>query len=208
MASWYSPGFPEEPASYPPENENDHEFHVPMSLTVATLIPGLLLLALGGLLLIGGTVISSSIKALPRSTAAAVLLFGAGAIWFLYNIWHLSEADFGQYRGPLFIFFALVAGASFFLVPDFLAVRGLAVLILLGAMPLLDAAYMEFQYPQRLFMVTAVFVAVSLAIYLGASPFRLRDFIEWLYRRPARPRMLGGALAAYGLLLCGVAFTY
>lgn len=179
-----------------------------MSLTLATLIPGLLLVALGGLLLAGGTAVSSSIKALPRSAAASILLFGAGAIWFLFNIWHLSEADFGQYRVVLFIFFALVAGASFFLVPDFLAVRGIAVLILLGAMPLLDAAYMEFQHPQRLLMVGAVFLAVALAIYLGASPFRLRDFLEWLYRRPSRPRVLGGALAAYGLLLCGVAFTY
>lgn len=179
-----------------------------MSLTVATLIPGLLLLLLGGLLLAGGTAISSSLKALPRSTAASIILFGAGAAWFLFNIWHLSEADFGQYRVALFIFFALVAGASFFLVPDFLAVRGIAVLMLLGAMPLLDTAYMEFQYPQRLFMVSVVYVGVALAIYLGASPFRLRDFLEWLYRQPTRPRVLGGALAAYGLLLCGVAFTY
>ncbi|HEY0965888.1 MAG TPA: hypothetical protein VGD88_00750 [Opitutaceae bacterium] len=179
-----------------------------MSLTVATLIPGLILLVLGVLFLAGGTAVPSSIKALPRSTAASIVLFGAGAIWFLFNIWHLSEADFGQYRVALFIFFALVAGASFFLVPDFLAVRGIAVLILLGAMPLLDAAYMEFQHPQRLFMVTVVYLSVALAIYLGASPFRLRDFIEWLYRQPTRPRVLGGVFAAYGLLLCGVAFTY
>lgn len=179
-----------------------------MSLTVATLIPGLLLLVLGALLLVGGTAVSSSIKALPRSSAASILLFGAGAIWFLFNIWHLTEADFGQYRVALFFFFAAVAGASFFLVPDFLAVRGLAILVLLGAMPLLDAAYMEFQYPQRLFMVSVVYVFVALSIYLGASPFRLRDFIEWLYRQPVRSRVLGGVFAAYGLLLCGVAFTY
>lgn len=179
-----------------------------MSLTVATLIPGLLLLALGVLLFAGGSAASAAIRALPRSPVASIVFFGTGAVWFLYNIWHLSEADFGQYRVLLFIFFALVAVASFFLVPDFLAVRGLAVLVLLGATPLLDAAYMEFAHPQRLFMVAAVFVAVALAIYLGASPFRLRDFLDWLYRRPGRPRVLGGAFAVYGLLLCGIAFTY
>lgn len=179
-----------------------------MSLTLATLIPGLLLLALGGLLLSGSSAVSSTLRAFPRSTVASVVLFGAGAAWFLVNIWNLSEADFGQYRVPLFIFFAVIAGASFFLVPDFLAVRGLAVLVLLGAMPLLDAAYMEYHHPQRLFMVSAVFLAVALAIYLGASPFRMRDFLEWLYRQPSRPRVWGGLLTAYGLLLCAVAFTY
>ena len=179
-----------------------------MSLTLATLIPGLLLLGLGFLFLLNHGAIVDALKRLPRSRTAALVFFGAGAAWFLFRVWHLSEADFGQYRTQLFFFFAAVAIGAFFYVPDFLAVRGLAALVLLGAMPLLDAAYMEYQYPQRLFMVTAVYLALALAIYLGAAPFRLRDFFEWLYRRPGRARVLGGGLAAYGLLLSGVAFTY
>jgi len=179
-----------------------------MSLTLATLIPGLLLLALGTLFLIGNSAITATFKALPRSRTAAYVFFGAGALWFLCNVWNLSNADFGQYHVALFFGFAAVAALSFRLVPDFLAVRGLCVLVLLGASPLLYAAYMEYDHPQRLFMVTAVYVAIALAIYLGASPFRLRDFFEWLYRAPARGRVLGGLLAAYGLLLVGVAFTY
>ena len=179
-----------------------------LSLTVATLIPGIILAALGSMLLAGNSAIVSMFRSLPRSRVAAGAFFGAGAIWFLYNIRHLSEADFGQFRGILFVFFLAIAVASFFVVPDFLSVRGLAVLILLGATPLLDAAYMEFEYPQRLFMVSAVFLAVAAAIYLGAVPYRMRDFLEWLFRQPARARVLGGLFAAYGLLLVVVAFTY
>jgi len=179
-----------------------------MSLLLATLIPGLLLLALGVLFLIGNSAITATFKALPRSQTAAHVFFGIGALWFLYNVWNLSTADFGEYHVILFFAFAAVAALSFKLVPDFLAVRGLCVLTLLGASPLLYAAYMEYDYPQRRFMVTAVYIAIALAIYLGASPFRLRDFFEWLYRVPMRGRILGGVLAAYGLLLVGVAFTY
>ncbi len=179
-----------------------------MTLTTATLIPGLILAVIGTLLLLGNSAIVSMFKAFPRSRVAAAALFGVGAGWFLFNIRHLSEADFGQFRGILFVFFLIIAVASFFLVPDFLSVRGLAILILLGAMPLLDAAYTEYEHPQRLFMVTAVFIAVALAIYLGAAPYRLRDFFEWLFRQPARARLLGGAFTAYGLLLVVVAFTY
>lgn len=179
-----------------------------MSLTVATLIPALLLLALGAALASGHSTVTAGLKAFPRSSSAAVVFFGAGALWFLKEVWHLSPADFGEYRTFLAIGFAAVALLSFKYVPDFLAVRGLAVLVLMGAMPLLGAAYMHYEHPQRLFMVSAVYIAIALAIYLGASPFRMRDFLEWLFQRPARGRVLGGVLAGYGLLLAIVAFTY
>lgn len=179
-----------------------------MSLTLATLLPGIFLAVLGGLLLVSNSAIVATLKALPRSRVAAVVFFGAGALWFLYHVWNLSEADFGQYRKQMFLGFAAVAVLSFFYVPDFLAVRGLAVLTLLSAMPLLDAAYMEYQHPQRLFMVSVVFLAIFLAIYLGASPFRLRDFFQWLFATRARPRAFGVALLAYGVILATVAFSY
>jgi hypothetical protein len=136
------------------------------------------------------------------------VVFSGGAAWFLYNVWHLSAADFGEYRTILFIGFAAVAVLAFRCVPDFLGVRGACAIILLGAMPLLDAAYMEYDRPLRLFMVSIVYVAIALAIWLGAQPWRLRDFLNWLFARPARSRGLGGFLVAYGFLLCGVALTF
>jgi hypothetical protein len=179
-----------------------------MSLTVATLLPGLLLLLLGLPLVLNHAGYVATLKAMPRSTAAAYVLFGAGAAWFLYAIWHLSPADFGEYRTWLFFGFAAVAVFAFRCVPDFLAVRGLCVLVLMGAMPLLDAAYMEYDQPQRLVMVSVVYAAIALAIWLGAQPWRLRDFFGWLFARPARTRGLGGLFLACGLLLAVVAFTY
>ena len=179
-----------------------------MSLTLATLIPGLLFVALGAPLALNHSGYAALLKALPRSQRATYLFFTAGAAWFLYNIWLLSPADFGDYRTLLFIAFAVIAVLSFKSVPDFLAVRGLCVIVLMGAMPLLDAAYMEYDRPQRLLMVTAVYVALGLAIWLGAQPYRLRDFFSWLFARPGRARGVGDALAVYGVLLCGVAFSY
>jgi len=179
-----------------------------MSLTLATLVPGLLLILLGAPLLLNHSGYVAMLKGFPRSPAAAYVFFGVGAGWFLYAIWHLSAADFGEYRVYLFFGFLAVAVLAFKCVPDFLAVRGLASIILMGAMPLLDAAYMEYGKPQRLFMVSAVYLALSCAIWLGAQPWRLRDFLGWLFMRPGRARGLGGALAGYGLLLSAVAFTY
>lgn len=179
-----------------------------MSLPFATLLPGLLLIALGVPLLVNSSRAVAALKALPRSQSAAIVFFGAGAAWFLWNVWHLSAADFGNYRTLLSIAFAAVALLSFKCVPDFLAVRGLCVLVLLSASPLLGAAYMEYQHPQRLFLVTLVYVLIALAIWLGASPFRLRDFFEWLFGRISRTRGVGAALVGYGALLSIVSFTY
>jgi hypothetical protein len=179
-----------------------------MTLSLATLLPGLLLIVLGVPLLLNVRGFVVALERMPRSKTAAVIFFGSGAAWFLWAVWNLSPADFGEYRTPLTIGFAIVAALSFKCVPDFLAVRGLCALVLMSATPLLGAAYMEYQHPQRLFLVSFVYVFIVLAIWLGASPYRLRDFFERLFARPARIRAFGGLLVGYGALLLIVSFTY
>jgi hypothetical protein len=179
-----------------------------MSLFLATLLPGLLLAALGGALFWPGA--AAAAKSLPRSTPAAWALFGAGAAWFMWRLSRTGEADliFFQTPMPVIIGFGALAILAFIYTPDFLAVRGLSVLVLLGAEPLLRAAYMEWTHPQRLLMVTAVYLGLTAALYLAAYPFRLRDFFDWLFRTPGRPRLVGAIVLAYGLATSAAAFTY
>jgi len=178
-----------------------------MTLFQATLYTGLFLLVFGAHYLWHGMKTAKSTQAFPRSQAAAFLLLGAATVWFLYKVLHLGPADFGQYKNFLFIIFLVTALGSFYYVPDFLAVRGLAALILMTAGVLLDAAYM--QLPQaRLFLVTFVYLAIVVSLILGANPYKLRDFFDWLYTVDSRPKIFGGVFAAYGLLLIGVAFIY
>lgn len=185
-----------------------------MTLTLAALITGLSLALLGGMFIMPSTAVVTSVKRFPRSRSAAYVLFGLGAAWFLFRVWHLSAADFGQYRKVLFMFFAAVAVGAFFVVPDFLAVRGACVLVLLGATNLLEPGFMVWDYGEitdfgaiYLYKI-AVFLAVAVAVYLGASPFRLRDFFEWLYRKPGRSRWVGGVIATYGVLVMLATTTY
>jgi len=179
-----------------------------LSLVFATLIPAALLLVFGLALLSGRSMVAALCRAFPRSTTAAIVCFGGAACWFLYKVWHLPEADFGNHRTVLAIGFGAVAALAFKYVPDFLAVRGVAILVLLGASPLLDAAYMRYDLPQRLFLVSLVYLAIALALCLGAQPYHLRNFLEWLFARPVRSRLFGGVLASYGALLAIVAVTY
>lgn len=181
-----------------------------MTLFLATIISGVFLLALGVLVLakkdaLGGTALKAT-----RSMPLGVVLFGGASLWFLYKILHLGEADFGNHRTLLFLGFSIVALGSFVWVRDFLPVRGAAVLYLMFADILLDAAYMRWESPQRLVLVTGVYAGIVLALWVGASPFKMRDFLEWVYAegKSARARNLGIGLTAYGALLSIVAFTY
>jgi hypothetical protein len=178
-----------------------------MSLFASSLIPGVLLIALGLPLVLDVSGVKAAMRAFPRSSSAGYVVFGAAAAWFLYNILHLSNADFGEYRYYLFAGFGAVAVLAFKCVPDFLGVRGASALVLIAASPFLDSAYMEYGKPARLFMVSLVYVAIALAIWLGAQPWRLRDFLGWLFARPARSRGLGGLFLAYGCVLCAAAFA-
>jgi hypothetical protein len=181
-----------------------------MSLFLATLLPGLFLTAIGVLLLINSPLIVSTLKALPRSQAGTLVLFGGSVLWFLVRVANMGDADriLGSSNLPWVIGFAALGVLSIRYVPDFLAVRGLSILVLLVATPLLDAAFMEHAHPRRLFMVTLVFLAIIAAIYLAAVPYRLRDFFQWLFAAPGRARACGVGLLVCGLLLNVVAFTY
>lgn len=177
-----------------------------MSLFLAILLPGLFLAVLGGMLLSNRPGVAAAFKALPRSAAAATLIFGGSALWFLWLTWTSSPADNFDHPMLLTAAFGAVAVLAFKCVPDFLAVRGLCVLLLLVAWPLRGAAYMEYDKPGRLLMVTPLYLAIAAAIWLGVQPYRLRDFFGWLFDRPGRVRGVGASLLVYGLLLTVVAF--
>ncbi len=178
-----------------------------MNLFTATLVPAGLLMLLGVLLLWNSPQVQKVALGWPRSRKAAVILMSIGGAWFLWHVLQLKQADFGDYRNYLFAGFLAVGILSFFHLPDFLAVRGLGIILLLSANELLAAAYM--QEPQsRLFLVSFVYLMITLTLYVGASPYRMRDFNNWLFDSQNRPRLLGGLLGGYGLLLAGVAFNY
>ena len=63
-------------------------------------------------------------------------------------------------------------------------------------------------YGSALVLKAFVYLAIVIALILGANPYKLRDFLEWLYKKETRPRALGGVFVIYGLLLSVVAFTY
>tara|TARA_B100000959_G_C14936911_1_gene606108 strand:- start:848 stop:1387 length:540 start_codon:yes stop_codon:yes gene_type:complete len=179
-----------------------------MDLFFFTLLTGFVLLALGAFFALNPSKTEAPAKRLPRSKVVASVTMTLAAGWFLYrHVMNLSDADFGEHKMLIGIITIVLLGLSFKFLPDFLAVRGIATLVLFFAREVLNAAFL--QEPQiRLFLVSVIYIGIVAALYLAAWPYRLRDFLDWLYSVNLRPRVLGAALAGYGLLLCVIAFGY
>ncbi|MEM9025738.1 MAG: hypothetical protein AAGB06_02260 [Verrucomicrobiota bacterium] len=179
-----------------------------MTLLIANLLVGIIVFATGAHFFFGNEKTTAQTKAFPRSAVAAKILLGASALWFIFNLSQLGEADFGNHRNKLMAVFGIGAVLSFTFVPDFLAVRGLAGLVLLGGAQVLNTAYMQWDHPQRLFMVSITYLGIGAAVYLGACPYKMRDWLEWIYAKPGRTKAIGGLGLGIGAALMVTAFTY
>lgn len=173
------------------------------SLTMFSALTAILLLAIGIPLLWRPDRVEPLLRAFPRHRVTAVVTMLLGGGWFLWKILHLGPSDFGNYKHLLFALFAATLVASILYVKDFLAVRGVAILILLCAHVGLQSAYGHYEIPERLFLVTLLYLFIVAALYFGTMPYRMRDCIRFLYARPGRVRVCGSvfALAGLGLLL-------
>lgn len=178
-----------------------------MTLFFATLLVGIILVGFGGFQLALPEKTQTLTIGMLRSRKAAVVFLSLATAWFLWEIMHLGEPDFGNHKMKLFWGFLIVTTLSHYYVPDFLSVRGLAALLLLCSDTVLDAAYME-EPVSRLYLVGFTYVIIACCMYLGSLPYRLRDFYSWLYKTGWRPRLLATAFVVYGVLLCVTAFTY
>src|SRR6516162_10970536 len=111
-----------------------------MTLKLSTLC---VLLGLGmGLPQIYGIVnpgkFAASVRRFPRNVPVGIVLMLLGTAWFLWNLNQESISEFAAYGGILFAGFAAVGIGTCLFLHDFIAVRGLAVVILLLAKLMVD----------------------------------------------------------------------
>lgn len=176
------------------------------SLTLlATLIGlGFALPQIYGLLNPGG--FRDALRKFPRSDLWGFILMPLGTLWFLYNLRTDDIADFAAFKPAMFIGFAVIGFGTCAFVRDFLAVRGLAVVVLLLAKLTLDTARLvETQW--RLVLVVWAYVWIVLAVWFTVSPWRLRDFIHYITATDRRVRIGSAARLAFGLLVLILGLT-
>jgi hypothetical protein len=178
------------------------------SLFTFTILAALVLLLVGIPYLVIPGRMEVATKAFPRHRLSAIILMLLGGGWFLWKITQLGQSDFGDYKNILFILFAATLIGSILYVQDFLAVRGLAILVLLSANTGLKSAFGLYDIPERLVLVTILYLFIVAALILGVMPYKMRDLLNWLYAGGGRVRACGALFTLMGLALAVCAFLY
>lgn len=149
---------------------------------------------------------TNKLKKLPRSKTLSFISMSLGAIWFLYrHVLNLSEADFGDYKSVITLVSVFILVSSFYFTKDFLAVRGICILLLFYSREALDAAYLV-ESQSKLILVTLIYLLIIAALYFGSWPYRMRDFMDYIFTNKIRSRFLGALLLVNGLLLFQIGF--
>ena len=179
-----------------------------MTLFQSSLITGFIIMFFGIAIARPSSKLRSSMLGFPRSELCSYWLVGIATIWFLWrHVAFLSEADFGNYKVLIGAITIGTAGLSFVFAADFLAVRGLAMVILLWSREVLNSAFLH-EAGSRLFLVSVVYTLIIFSIYFGAWPYKLRDFIEWLNRKTSRITTLSWVFSWAGLAIITLSFTF
>ena len=156
------------------------------------------------------TKLAAAVRKFPRNLPVGVALMLLATAWFLWIVNAEPIADFSAYKPAMLAGFAAVGVLSCFFVQDFLAVRGLAVLLLLLAKLMVDTGRPHLgQSPFVLVIQAWAYVFVVLGIWFTIAPWRLRDILTWATATEARTRLLCGmrlAFAAFILILGLTAF--
>jgi hypothetical protein len=181
-----------------------------MSLSLSTLS---ILLGLGvGLPQIYGIVKPAALAAharkFPRSVPVGVVLMLVGTAWFLWNLSQESIADFAQYKSLLFLGFAAVGIGACIFVQDFLAVRGLAVVLLLLAKLMVDTGRPGLPVTHWVLVIQVWGYILAVAgMWLTISPWRMRDLIALGTATESRTKLLCGLRLAFGVFVTVLGFT-
>ena len=179
-----------------------------MTLSTLAILLGALYSALQIFALLRPDEFTQKARAFPRSEGIGFLLMALGTAWFLYNLQSEAIADFAAYKKYMLLAFGAIGVLTCIFVRDFLAVRGLAVCLLLLAWFTLNRTRWA-ESPARLILVVWAYTWVILGMWLTISPWRLRDFLNWWTATKSRLRagsLLQLALGATVLVLGLTAF--
>ena len=181
-----------------------------MTLSILAILIGAVYCAIQLFALLQPAAFTRQARAFPRSEGIGFVLMGIGTIWFLYNLQSEAIADFAAYKKYMLIAFGAIGVLTCIFVRDFLAVRGLAVCLLLLAWFTLNRTRWE-DSSARLILVVWAYLWVICGMWFTISPWRLRDFLNWWTANSNRLKLgsvLQLALGAIVLLLGLTAFRH
>ena len=192
-----------------------------ISLAGLSMLIGAFLVILSGYTLSKPVAVGQALRGFPRANTPGYVLMLAATAWFLWNIKIEDMADYREIKHWFYYGFGAVGIGSCIFLRDFLAVRGLAVFMLLLAKLMLDtqrhymlATPVEQMSEWRLVFAVWAYLIILVSMWWVVSPWRMRDMIDWMLSKPGRFEakcwfrlVFGIVLIALGLMVFGVQDT-
>ncbi|HTX20670.1 MAG TPA: hypothetical protein VMD27_02250 [Candidatus Aquilonibacter sp.] len=151
---------------------------------------------------------AASVRKFPRNLPAGIFLMLLGTAWFVWNVNTEPIADFSAFKPYMLSAFAAVGILSCIFVQDFLAVRGLAVVMLLLAKLMVDTGRPHLgESPWVLVIQTWAYVLVVAGVWFTVTPWKLRDFLNWGTATETRIRVGSTIRLAFALFVLILGLT-
>jgi len=144
----------------------------------------------------------------PRNLRAGIFLMLLGTAWFVWNVNNEPISDFAAFKPYMMTAFVAIGILSCIYIQDFLAVRGLAVVLLLLAKLMLDTGRPHLgQSPWVILFQLWAYALIVAGIWFTITPWKLRDLITWSTATESRIRSASVIRLAFALLIVLLGLT-
>jgi hypothetical protein len=151
---------------------------------------------------------TAAARRLPRNLPVGIVLMLLGTAWFLWIVNQEPIADFSAYKPAMLISFAAVGVLTCIFIQDFLAVRGLAVLLLLLGKLMLDTGRPHLDQSSFVLVIQAwAYILIVAGMWFTIAPWRLRDLIEFATATKNRIRIGSLIRLAFAVFIIALGLT-
>ena len=151
---------------------------------------------------------AAAARKLPRNLPLGIALMLLATGWFVWNVNVEPIADFSAFKPYMLAVFAAVGVGSCIFVQDFLAVRALAVLVLLLGKVMVDTGRPHLgESPLVLVIQVWAYVFVAAGIWFTITPWKLRDLLEFATANETRVRIGSAIRLAFAVFILILGLT-
>ena len=151
---------------------------------------------------------SAAVRKFPRNYAVGIVLMLLATGWFVWNVNNEPIADFAAYKPAMLAGFTAVGVASCIFIRDFLAVRGLAVVLLLLAKLMVDTGRPHLGESSFVLVIQGwAYVLILAGIWFTVTPWRLRDLLNWATANETRVRIGSAIRLAFAVFILLLGLT-
>ena len=177
-----------------------------MPLSCWCYLLGLICLLLGVAVAAAPGPLARFYNALPRSQTAGFIVSAIAWVWAGYALWTMELDLLVPFKKFLPIAVLACIPLTWYWLDNLLTCRAFGGILVLFPYELLHAARVH-PSPWRLAVVALAYLCIVKGMILLLYPWKMRQAIVWITRRPALFRLAGALNALLGLFLIGLGAT-